>query len=215
VSPGADVTLVFDRPKRAAGIVFVLAHGAGGHLDDPLLVDVGAALKRAGHGVARFNFAYRDAGRNVPDRAPVLETTWRGVIARVGRAAPRATIVIGGKSMGGRMATHLAAQGDAMAGLLLLGYPLHPPKQPEKLRDAHLGSIRVPALFVQGTRDPLCELKLMKRALKKMGEHATLHIVDGGDHSLVVPKRSGRTRTEVIGEIAKATETWLTASGIR
>ncbi len=211
----ADVTLLFDKPKRAAGVVFILAHGAGGHLGDPLLVDVAAALKALGHGVARFNFAYRDAGRRAPDRAPVLEATWRSVIARVWRASPRATLVIGGKSMGGRMATHLAAQGAPLAGLLLLGYPLHPPKQLEKLRDAHLGDIRVPALFVQGTRDPLCDLKLMKRALKKMGERATLHVVVGGDHSLVVPKKSGRARADVIAEIAATIEGWLDASRIR
>jgi len=116
VTTDADVTLTFDKPKRAAGVVFILAHGAGGHLGDPLLVDVAAALRALGHGVARFNFAYRDAGRRAPDRAPVLEATWRSVIARVKRAAPKATLVIGGKSMGGRMATHLAAQGDPLAG---------------------------------------------------------------------------------------------------
>ena len=202
----AERTLVVDKPRRAAGLLFVLAHGAGGHLEDPLLVDVAATLKKRGFGVARFNFEYKDLGKKVPDKAPKLEATYREVLARVKRAAPRARLVIGGKSMGGRMATHLAAQGEVVLGLVLLGYPLHPPSKPEKLRAAHLGDIRVPSLFVQGTRDPLCDLKLLRKALKPMRSNATLHVVDGGDHSLVVPKSSGRTRAEVIEEIGGAIE---------
>ena len=111
--------------------------------------------------------------------------------------------------MGGRMASHLAAQGDRIDGLLLLGYPLHPPNQPEKLRDQHLPSIRVPTLFVQGTRDPLCDLALLRRRVRAMGKNATLHVVEEGDHSLVVPKRSGRSRASVIEEVCVAVEAWL------
>lgn len=206
-----DVPLVVDKPKRGARLVFVLAHGAGGHMDDPLLLDVASVLKRGGHGVARFNFEYRALGKKVPDRAPKLEATYRAVLARVKKAVPRATLVIGGKSMGGRMASHLAAQGEDVAGLLLLGYPLHPPNKPEKMRDAHLGDIRIPSLFVQGTRDPLCDLKLLKKALKKMGPRATLHVVDGGDHSLVVPKSTGRSRAEIIEEVGAAVDAWVAA----
>lgn len=203
-----ETTLVLEKPRRATGTLFVLAHGAGGHLDDPLLLDVAAALRARGFGVARFNFEYKELGKKAPDKAPKLEATYRDVLARVKKAAPKARLVIGGKSMGGRMATHLAAQGESVHGVVLLGYPLHPPSKPEKLRAAHLADIRVPCLFVQGTRDPLCDLKLLRKALKPMRSNATLHVVDGGDHSLVVAKSSGRTRAEVIEEIGAAIEAW-------
>jgi predicted alpha/beta-hydrolase family hydrolase len=175
-------------------------------MTDPLLVDLAKALHARRHGVARFNFAYRDEGRKLPDRAPKLEATYREVIERVRSDVPHRKLVIGGKSMGGRMASHLAAQGDPLDGLLLLGYPLHPPKQPEKLRDAHLKDIRVPTLFVQGTRDPLCDLALLKPRVKKMGKVATLLVIGDADHSLVVPKRSGRDRKSVIAEVVAAIE---------
>lgn len=208
-----ETTLVLEKPRRATGLLFVLAHGAGGHLNDPLLVDIAAVLKKRGFGVARFNFEYKELGKKVPDKAPKLEATYREVLARVKKASPKARLVIGGKSMGGRMATHLAAQGEPAQGLLLLGYPLHPPNKPEKLRAAHLGDIRVPSLFIQGTRDPLCDLKLLRKALKPMRSNATLHVVDGGDHSLVVPKKGGRTRAEVMEEIGAAMEAWAGGLG--
>ncbi len=203
------VRLVVSAPKKLDGTLFVLAHGAGGSMTDPLLVGLGKELRARGHGVARFNFAYREEGRKVPDRAPKLEEAYRDVLVRLRKKLPGASVVIGGKSMGGRMASHLAAQGEPIDGLLLLGYPLHPPKQPEKLRDAHLPSIRTPTLFVQGTRDPLCDLALLRPRMKAMGKVATLHVVEGGDHSLVVPKSSGRSRGDVLTEVADVVEAWL------
>ena len=200
------VTLKVEPPASKNGVLFVLAHGAGGSMTDPLLVDLTSALHEKGHGVARFNFAYRDEGRKLPDRAPALEATYREVIEQLRRDVPHRKLVIGGKSMGGRMASHLAAQGDQLDGLLLLGYPLHPPKRPEKLRDAHLSSIRIPTLFIQGTRDPLCDLALLEPRVRKMGKTATLVVIDEGDHSLVVPKRSGKSRDEVIAGIVSAAE---------
>lgn len=200
------VTLKVEPPTTKNGVLFVLAHGAGGSMTDPLLVELTRALREKCHGVARFNFAYRDEGRKLPDRAPALEATYREVIERLRRDVPHRKLVIGGKSMGGRMASHLAAQGDELDGLLLLGYPLHPPKRPDKLRDAHLSSIRIPTLFVQGTRDPLCDLALLRPRVRKMGKIATLVVIDGGDHSLVVPKRSGKSRDDVIAAIVSAAE---------
>ncbi len=182
-------------------------------MTDPLLTGLGKELRQRGHGVARFNFAYREEGRKVPDRAPKLEETYRDVLARLRKKLPDARLVIGGKSMGGRMASHLAAQGEPIAGLLLLGYPLHPPKQPEKLRDAHLPNIQTPTLFVQGTRDPLCDLALLRPRVKAMGKVARLHVIEGGDHSLIVPKSSGRTRGDVLAEVADAVEAWLPRPG--
>lgn len=200
------VALKAKPPASVEGTLFVLAHGAGGSMTDPLLLDIDKALRKRGHGVARFNFEYRDEGRKLPDRAPKLEATWREVIERLRAKVPHGRLVIGGKSMGGRMASHLAAQGEKVDGLLLLGYPLHPPKQPEKLRDAHLPNIRIPTLFVQGTRDPLCDLALLRPRVRAIGKHATLHVIEEGDHSLVVPKRSGRTRASVIEEVCEAIE---------
>ncbi len=194
-------------PAEASGLLFALAHGAGGSSSDPLLVELDGALARLGHGVARFDFGYRARGRKLPDPAAQLEAEWRAVIAHLRAHVPHGRLFIGGKSMGGRMATHLAAAGDRLDGLVLLGYPLHPAKQPQKLRVAHLPHVRAPALFLQGTRDALCELPRLLHALREMPA-ATLHVVEGGDHSLAVPKRAGRTRADVIEEIALVVDRW-------
>jgi predicted alpha/beta-hydrolase family hydrolase len=209
--------LLVDRPTRFDGVVIVLAHGAGGSSSDPLLVDLTKRLVTRGHAVVRFDFAYRAQGRKLPDRAPVLESTYRDAIAaarkRFARSKPRAWI-IGGKSMGGRMASHLAAQGDDVDGLLLLGYPLHPPLKkpgdtPTKLRVDHLSDIRVPTLFLQGTRDPLCDLKRLREALAPLGDHLVLDLIDEADHSLARPRRAGGARSEQMDDVSARIERWL------
>ncbi len=196
--------------------MIVLAHGAGGSMDDPLLVDLSAALVARGFGVARFNFRYRDEGRKIPDRAPVLEATFMEELESLRARAPRKSLrwIIGGKSMGGRMASHLMARPTPppARGLLLLGYPLHPPKKTTALRSEHLPALRVPTLFLQGTRDPLCDLKLLRRAIRPMGERATLEIVKEGDHSLAVPKRLA-VRADHIASLADRIERWAVAIG--
>lgn len=196
--------------------MIVLAHGAGGSMNDPLLVDVASALVARGFGVARFNFRYRDEGRKIPDRAPVLEATFMEELESLRARAPRRTMrwIIGGKSMGGRMASHLMARPTPppARGLLLLGYPLHPPKKTSSLRADHLPAIRVPTLFLQGTRDPLCDLKLLRRAIRPMGERATLEIVKDGDHSLAVPKRLA-ARDGHIASLADRIERWTITIG--
>lgn len=209
--------LLVARPRKLTGAAIVLAHGAGGSKEDPLLVDLTEALVSRGHAVVRFDFAYRAAGRKLPDKAPVLEATYRGVIADARRALARAkpkAWIIGGKSMGGRMASHLAAQGDAMDGLLLLGYPLHPAlrrpdDEPKKLRVEHLPDIRVPSLFISGTRDPLCDLRRLRAALAPLGAHITLTVLEGADHSLSRPMRSAGTRARQITEIAELVARWI------
>lgn len=193
-------------PTNDAALVFVLGHGAGLDRRDPLLVAVSTRLAAKGHGVVRFDFRYRAEGRSLPDRAPLLEETFRDVVARVRKRFPQ-RFVLGGKSMGGRMASHLAAQGDEMAGLLLLGYPLYPAKQPAKIRKAHLPNVRVPTLFVSGTRDPLAALEDLRPVVKTMST-AQLHVVEGGDHSLVVPKAAGRDVASVMDEIAAVIHSW-------
>jgi hypothetical protein len=210
---GTVVSARVRAPASPRGALFVFGHGAGGALDDRLLVALDRLLEERGHGVVRFNFAYREAGRRLPDPVPRLETTYRAVIEHARAAIAHGRLFIGGKSMGGRIATHLAAEGERVDGVVLLGYPLHPAKRPDKLRDAHLGRIGVPVLFLQGTRDPLCDLALLLRAVQPMGERATVHVVEGGDHSLGVARASGRTKDEVREEIGAAVDAWLDGFG--
>lgn len=210
------VTCIVTPPRSPQGAFFVLAHGAGGSLEDPLLVEVARALAKRGHGVARFNFGYRDAGRRLPDRAPILEATWLEVLQHLRRRRKARRFILGGKSMGGRMASHLAARGEAMHGLLLLGYPLQPMTRPSRkpdapapvLRSAHLPEIEAPTLFVQGTRDPLCDLALLRPALASMKARRDLLVIEGADHSLAVPKKV-LPRAAMISLIVDRVETFF------
>ncbi len=211
--PGAEqVSIVIATPSQplAAAPVVVLAHGAGNDMDSPFLSAVHAGLAESGFFTVKFNFPYKERGGRAPDRAPVLESCFRDVLEHV-RNDPQLgsrRLVIGGKSMGGRMATHLAAQGEAVAGVLLLGYPLHPAGKPEKLRDAHLGQVRVPMLFLAGTRDALCRLDLLQQTLKPL-QAVQIHVLEGGDHSFVLPKSMQRNPESVMEEIIESTTSWL------
>jgi uncharacterized protein len=196
------------RPGEAVAVT--LAHGAGNDMANPLLSGVHEGLAGRGHVSVKFNFPYTERGRRAPDPAPVLESCYRAVVDNVRtdeRLAPRA-MVIGGKSLGGRMASHLAAQGVEVAGLLLLGYPLHPAGAPQKLRVAHLRQIKVPMLFLAGTRDPLCSLDLLRETLGRL-PRAQLHVIEGGDHSFKLPKRLGRSPQAVIDELVDVSDRWL------
>lgn len=188
--------------------VVVLAHGAGNDMTNPLLVAVADGLTRRGRTSVRFNFPYKQRGGRAPDPAPVLETCYRAVLDDVRRELRPRWLVIGGKSMGGRMASHLAAHGERIDGLLFLGYPLHPAGRPHQLRAAHLERILAPMLFLAGTRDALCRLELLRPVLARLPT-ATLHVVEGGDHSFNVAKRSGRGQREVVGEIVAVSADWL------
>jgi predicted alpha/beta-hydrolase family hydrolase len=211
---GGTVSAVIAYPEGfAAGRVpgVILAHGAGTDMTNPLLVAVHKGLARHGSLSVRFNFPYTERGRRAPDSAPVLEACYRSVIAavRADKGLRPSPLVIGGKSLGGRIASQLAAQGVAIDGVLLLGYPLHPPGKPEKLRIEHLPRIPVPLLFFAGTRDPLCTLELLRQTVKRLVVPVTLYVIDEGDHSFKVPKRTGRTEEEVYEEIITASSAWL------
>jgi len=198
-------------PRVSSPTVVILAHGAGNDMNAPFLSAVHEGLAARGYVSVKFNFPYTEAGRRAPDRAPVLEDCYRHVVAAI-RSDPGIAVgrlVIGGKSMGGRMASHLAAQGEAVAGLLFLGYPLHPPGKEEQLRVAHLPKISVPMLFFAGTRDPLCRLDLLQQTLKQLRAPATLHVIDGGDHSFAMPKRMQREARDVWEEIVRISAEWL------
>jgi predicted alpha/beta-hydrolase family hydrolase len=164
----------------------VLAHGAGAGQKSAWMVQAARAFSERGISTFTFDFPYMSSGRKVPDKSPVLEASWREALEEALPKAIGVPMFIGGKSMGGRIATHIAAQGVRnVSGLVLLGYPLHPPGQPQKRRDAHLADIKIPMLFVQGSKDTFgneSEMTALLPSLKK----AKLHIVPGGDHSFKV-----------------------------
>src|SRR4029453_10225527 len=196
------------RPGRTP--VVILAHGAGTDRRHPSLVRLQEGLRDAGWPTVVFNFPYREAGKRVPDARPVLETCWRAVIAAV-RAEPRLAppwIVIGGRSMGGRIASHVAAEGADVRGLVFLAFPLHPAGGASPEGAPHLPRISVPMLFVQGTRDPLADRTLLGGVLAALPQ-ATLHEIPDADHSFRVPRRSGRDDASVRGEVVLTITEWL------
>ena len=212
VSGGAVSGIVTTAGDAAAstGTTVVLAHGAGSNMRNPFLGALAADLAAHGVSTVRFNFPYTQRGERVPDRAPILEACYRAVLeqVRADRDLRAGRLVIGGKSMGGRMASHLAAAGERVQGLLLLGYPLHPAGKPDQLRAVHLSRISAPMLFLTGTRDALCRLDLLQSVLGEV-PNATLHVIEDGDHSFAVRKRSGRDAAAVWREIAQTSIDWL------
>ena len=198
----------------SGGTVIVLGHGAGGNRHTPQLVRFAESLAASGRRVLLYDFPYTDRGRRAPDPADVLEATTRAVgdFARASLGAAR--FVHGGRSMGGRIASQAVAAGAPANGLVFLGYPLHPPGKPGQLRDRHLPRIDAPMLFVQGTRDTFARPDLLDAVLRHLGTKATLHRIEGGDHSFGVLKRSGRTSTEVEAEVERVILGWLDGQGL-
>lgn len=194
-------------PDQAA--VFVCAHGAGGNMRDRGVLATANALRASGFAVVRFNFLYKERKSARPDPMPKLMDTCAAVAAHVRQELTPARLIVGGRSMGGRAFSMLAAEGFEAGGLLLLAYPLHPAGKPEKLRDAHLPRITMPVLCCNGTRDPLCTPDLMERALKTVTTRWEMHWVEGADHSFHVLKSSGRTDAEVMREIGATAARWV------
>jgi uncharacterized protein len=198
---------------RAAGTgtraTFVCAHGAGGHMADRGVLAVAGALRAKGIDVVRFNFLYKERQSGRPDPMPLLQECTAAVVARVRTELAPPTLIIGGRSMGGRAASMMASEGFDADGLLLLAYPLHPAGKPDQLRDKHLPAIRMPVLCVNGTRDALCDRALMERVLERVGKIWRMHWIDGADHSFHVLKSSGRTDAQVMEEIAEVSSEWL------
>lgn len=215
ISVGDAETSAIHDPAAGGGrrVVFVAAHGAGGSMHDRGMLGVAKELRGRGIDVVRFNFLYKEKGSSRPDPMPRLMETWRAVVARVREELRPDVLIIGGRSMGGRAASMLAAEGFACDGLLLLAYPLHPAGQPEKLRDAHLPDIRVPVLCLNGTRDELCRRELMERALQTVTTDWTMHWLEGADHGFHVLKSSGRTDADVLAESGDAAEAWAARLG--
>ncbi|MGH7637742.1 MAG: alpha/beta hydrolase family protein [Gemmatimonadaceae bacterium] len=210
VAVGDDTTSAIYEPAigEEQG-VFMCAHGAGGNMNDRATAATATAMREIGLGVVRFNFLYKEKGRGGPDPMPKLMSTYTAVVDHARRELNPQRLIIGGRSMGGRTASMLAAEAFDADGLLLLAYPLHPPGQHDKLRVEHLPSITMPVLCFNGTRDAFCEPSLMKNALEKVRTRWTMHWIDDADHGFKVPKRTGRTESDVMIEIRNVTEDWL------
>lgn len=206
---GGPVSAVWDHADRAEAIL-LLGHGAGGTLAISGLARFAAAMAARGVTTMRFNFPYAEVGRRVPDRRPILEGCYRTVASHAGeRSGSASRLFLGGRSMGGRIASHLVAAGFPARGLFFLGYPLHPPDRPDELRDAHLTGISVPMLFLQGSLDAFARPDLLARTLARLST-ATLHLVQGADHSLAV---RGRRAEDIVVELADVTAAWLAGPG--
>lgn len=188
---------------RQSGATLVLAHGAGAPQTHPWMVSMARTIAERGIAVVTFNFLYTEAKRRAPDKNDALEATWLAAIDAVrARAAPD-RLFIGGKSMGGRIATQVAARPEvSVDGLVLLGYPLHPPGKPAQLRKAHLPHVRAPMLFVQGARDVFGTREEMEPVVAGLSRGTRLFVVEGGDHSLVVPKSTGITLADTMARVA-------------
>lgn len=182
-TPHGPVSATLDGTE--GGPVLVLAHGAGGTMRTALLDGFAAGLAAAGVACLRFNFAYSEAGKRSPDREPGLRAVWAAAFERGGQTG--GPVWAGGKSMGGRIASMMAADGELdAAGLVFVGYPLHAPGKPDRIRDEHLDLVGVPMLFLQGTADPFARWDLLTGVVERLGDRATLHPLEGGDHSFRV-----------------------------
>jgi predicted alpha/beta-hydrolase family hydrolase len=193
-------------PGKDAAWTLIYAPGAGSNLGDPFGAFAAAELALRGIATVRFQFPYMEAGRRGPDRPPVLEATWRAVIDAVRPGARR--LIVGGRSMGGRIASLVVAQGVAVDALALFAYPLHPPGKPGQLRVDHLAAVRVPVLLCSGTRDAFASPEELRTAAKKI-RGAKVHLLEGADHGFAVPKSSGRTREQVWADAIDAMSAWL------
>jgi len=162
----------------------ILAHGAGQGIDSPFMKFFHEALPKLGYLSVQFNFEYMNKGRKIPDPQPKMQALYREVVQEVGERYHPQRIVIGGKSMGGRVASYIAADQKEVSGLVFLGYPLHPPGKQDQLRDAHLNAIDLPMLFLSGTRDAFADRPLLEKVAHRLGDRATLVWTQGGDHSL-------------------------------
>jgi predicted alpha/beta-hydrolase family hydrolase len=198
------VSLLHDGPEDAP-VTIVLAPGAGADMSHVFMQTIASGLADQGFAVKRFNFLYAERGRKAPDKQPVLEDTYRDVVASMDAKK----LILGGKSMGGRIASHVVADGLRCDGLLFLGYPLHPPGKPERIRDAHLYDISVPMLFIEGTRDPFCPLETLERVRTKLRAPTDVVAIEDGDHSFKVPKSSGRSTDDAWREVIAAATVWV------
>lgn len=193
-----------------ARCLYVLAHGAGAGMRHPFLQQMAQALAARAIATLRYEFPYMERGSRRPDPPAVAVARVREAVDEARRLAPGLPLIAGGKSFGGRMTSTAQAEAalPGVRGLAFLGFPLHPPGKPATSRADHLGRVRVPMLFLQGTRDEFARLELLRPVADGLGDRATLHLVEGGDHSFKVPRASGRTPAQVTDELAGAIGEW-------
>ena len=211
---GQSVTaLHYAAQGPASGAAIIVAHGAGAGQHHPFMTSFARGLASFGFDAVTFNFLYTEQHRRMPDRAPALEACYASVIHEVRRRLPSARrwLFIGGKSMGGRMASQLAASEPSLpvAGLVLLGYPLHPPGRPEKRRDAHLRSVRRPMLVIQGSRDGFGTPEELRPVFEPLDPPATLHVIDGGDHSFKVARAGIEGQAAAYADVRRTCASWM------
>jgi uncharacterized protein len=196
-------------PERARAC-YVLAHGAGAGMFHPFMAAVARELAQRGIATLRYQFPYMEKQSKRPDRPKVCHATVRAAVATATRLAPGLPLIAGGRSFGGRMTSQAQASSPlpGVRGLVFLAFPLHPPKQPSDSRAEHLSSVRIPMLFLQGTRDELAVLELIETVVRRLGDLATVKLLVDADHSFHVPARSGRNDAQVRGEMLDAFSSW-------
>lgn len=213
------VTIAVDDARRISGLflappqaraVYVFAHGAGAGMAHPFMAAVATELAERGIATLRYQFPYMEEGGKRPDPPKIAQAAVRAAVAEAARLAPSLPIVAGGKSFGGRMTSQAQAASplSGVRGLAFFGFPLHPAGKPSDERAAHLSDVNVPMLFLQGTRDALADLKLLKPVVKRLGARATLKLFEDADHSFHVPARSGRKDVDVRTEMLDAFAEW-------
>lgn len=219
----AELTIAVDASRRVSALLcaprdaracYVLAHGAGAGMRHPFLAAIADALAARGIATLRYQFPYMEQGSKRPDVPAVAHATVRAAVDEAARAAPGVALIAGGKSFGGRMTSQAQAATPlpGVRGLAFLGFPLHPAGKPSDERAAHLADVRVPMLFLQGTRDDLATLSLLRPVVARLGAAARLELFDDADHSFHVRARSGRTDVDVLAALADSLAAWIDAS---
>jgi predicted alpha/beta-hydrolase family hydrolase len=212
---GATTALAYPAATARLGAALILGHGAGAGQRSPFMVDFATALSGLGVDVFTFNFLYTEQQRRIPDRGPVLESCYRSVIAAVHGELERSTekLFIGGKSMGGRIATQVAASDRTLpiAGVVLLGYPLHSPGRREDRRDKHLPAVGRPMLFVQGTRDGFGTPAELAPVAEAIGPSMSIHAINGGDHSFKLARKDPAAQAAVYVDVQRRMVEWMRA----
>ncbi len=211
VPDAGEVSARWLRPAGARWLL-VLAHGAGAGMNHPFLEKLAAELAAVQVATFRYQFPYVEQGRRVPDSPQLLTSAVRAAVRAASESAPDLAILAGGKSMGGRMTSQASAEDPPelrnVLGLVFFGFPLHPPGRPGTKRAEHLADVKIPMLFLQGTRDQFADLNLLRPVCADLGPRATLHEIATADHSFRVLKGSGMTDAQVMHELAQSVQTW-------
>ena len=210
LSSGSVISAVLRQPEGPQAC-YVFAHGAGAGMNHPFMADMAAALEERGIATLRFQFPYMEQGSKRPDNPAVAQEAIRACVAEAASRLPNVPLFAGGKSFGGRMSSQAQAHGplEGVRGLIFVGFPLHLAGKPATERAAHLAEVTLPMLFMQGTRDTLADLQLIRQTTDALGPRATLRVIEGGDHSFHVLARSGRSDIEVMEELADTTARWI------